>query len=994
MQFRKVFTGLWLTLSLVPQAASAQVQPLGAVPQRSRRFIPANGQFGPQPGAPAGAPAAPSGPAHRDIVVKPSGEEGVDPINFEQRKKNAKFTFEFSKAEVIDVVKAISDMTRQNFIIPEKIKGQRVTILSPTRITSAEAYQVFYTALSANGISVVRSGKFLKLVDSKEAIKDTVPTCIDDDPSCALFHEQMVTLLLHLRHSDVGQVNTVVRSLLSRDGDVTIFQPSNAMIISEYSPNLKRVRRIIEALDVPGFNDELQLVQIQYSSAAEIAEKITQIFEVQARGASSMAPGRPAIAMPGMPQSVMGSQAQGADDGEVQISKIVPDDRTNQIIIKANKRSFEAIKKLIARLDVPISETEQGRVHVYYLENAKAEDLASTLSSLASGAPNTKSGKSASPGAPGLPPQARGGAPTEATTLFEGDVKVTADKATNSLLIMSSGHDYRALRSIIERLDKPRRQVYVEAAIMEVDLEDNESVGLNWHAPFPIKSLFGNPINDNTAFLQSAQNSSSPSPTFTALVNSTYLLQAAGGALAGIFGQPNAIKLGDSAPFQVPSFGLILKWLETTSNVNILSTPHLLTTDNEQAHIEVGQKVPFNTGLFGGLQSGLAGLGGAGAAGGAAGALGGLGGLGALGALGGGSIQRIDVSLKLTLTPQINEHNKIRLEIEQSVEDLSGEDASKSTPTTSHRSLKTVIIADDQQTVVLGGLMRDRSSDSETKIPFFGDLPILGYLFKQRNDKAQKVNLLLVLTPYIINSQADFQRIFERKIQEHDEFAAQYYGHRKEYRAHIDYSKKTGPLSRLVSTLRREREKYENGGEGDGSEVLVGPQKIKAAAAANPQKPAARQPGETTRLPTDDADQTHGQGPDAAPAAPTGVLPAVQPPAHDLGDTKVLPQAQPNAAGKSDMAPGADTFTTAPSVTEDPSSLHETKNGMPQDSGPAQGIEDTQGKEGAGNTQNTQDAQGLQDAQGTQDAQGALPQDSTFPAAPPTTQPNAATGAR
>ena len=320
------------------------------------------------------------------------------------------------------------------------------------------------------------------------------------------------------------------------------------------------------------------------------------------------------------------------------------------------------------------------------------------------------------------------------------------------------------------------------------------------------------------------------------------------------------------------------------------------------------------------------------------------------------------MSLKLTLTPQINEHNKIRLEIEQSVEDLSGEDASKSTPTTSHRSLKTVIIADDQQTVVLGGLMRDRSSDSETKIPFFGDLPILGYLFKQRNDKAQKVNLLLVLTPYIINSQADFQRIFERKIQEHDEFAAQYYGHRKEYRAHIDYSKKTGPLSRLVNTLRREREKYENGGEGDGSEVLVGPQKLKAAAAAkaNPPRAAMLQPGETTRLPTDDADQTHGQGPDAAPAAPTGVLPSVQPPAHDLGDTKVLPQAQPDAAGKSDMAPGADTFKPAPSVTEDPSDLHETKSGMPQGSGPAEGMQDLQGPqntEGALSTQGTQDQQ-------------------------------------
>ncbi|HET6347183.1 MAG TPA: secretin N-terminal domain-containing protein, partial [Myxococcota bacterium] len=276
------------------------------VPPSSARTSP------PPPGAGPGA-----------VVVKPSAAAaGDEDVDYDARKKKGKFSFEFSKAEVVDIVKAISDMTRQNFIIPEKIKGQRITILSPTKISAAEAYQVFHTALSANGISMVRAGRFYKLVDAKDAIKDTVPTCIDDDSGdCALYNEQMVTLLLHMRHVDAAQVNTVAKSLLSKDGDITVFQPSNALIISEYAPNLKRVRRIIDALDVPGFDDTLQLVQIQYSSAAEVAEKLTAVFEVAGPNARPGGAPRPMVP-PGMGMPPAG--ATGGEDSDVQISKIVP----------------------------------------------------------------------------------------------------------------------------------------------------------------------------------------------------------------------------------------------------------------------------------------------------------------------------------------------------------------------------------------------------------------------------------------------------------------------------------------------------------------------------------------------------------------------------------------------------------------------------------------------------------------------------------------------
>jgi len=758
--------------------------------------------------------------------MAPSAKAEAQAQALQAQKRAAKYSFEFSKAEIQDVVKAISDLTGHNFIIPERIKGQRLTILSPTKVTAAEAYQIFFTALSANGISLVRVGKFYKLLDSKDAIKDVVPTCVgqENQGECAMAREQMVTALLRMRYIDASQVNTVARALLSKDGDITVFQPSNALIISEYAPNLGRVRKIIEALDVSGLDDALQIVQIQYASAAEVAEKLTQIFDVGGPSSRGGMGGR---------RSPTGSSSRD-DESDVQISKIVPDDRTNQILIKANRRSFDAIKHLIHKIDVPISESEHGRVHVYYLENAKAEDLASTLSSLAQGAPAKKAQPTVVPGPVGMPPGAQGARGPENTTLFEGDVKITADKATNSLLVMCSAHDYRSMRALIEKLDVSRRQVYVEAAILEVNLKDDTQLGFDYHAPakFNQGDLGPIPAANAFGFLQSAQSGSGgPSPTLTALTDSQHLLQAAGGALGGLIGGPMPIKVGvNNEQVQLPTFGVLLKWLTSTSNANVLSTPHILTTDNEQAQIEVGEKIPFNTGLFGG-GSALGAL----ASGGAGSNVAGLGGLGGLGLASlSGSVQRIDVSLKLKLTPQINERNKIRLEIDQTVEDVTGKDERTQTPTTSKRAIKTVVVVDDQQTIVLGGLIKDSTTESDTKIPLLGDLPLLGFFFKQHSTKLTKTNLLLILTPYIISSADDFQRIFERKMREHEEFAAEYYGHRKEFRAHVDYRKKTGPFGRMVNTLRREREKLENGGIGDGTESLIGPSKEQGRSNGDP----------------------------------------------------------------------------------------------------------------------------------------------------------------
>ena len=268
-------------------------------------------------------------------------------------------------------MKAISELTKRNFIIPEKIKGQKLTILSPTKITAGEAYQVFLAALAINDITIVKVGKFYKLVTSKDSIKQPIPTCVGDADQCPKFSDQMITTILRIQNIDVSQVEKVIKGLVSKQGNLVVFGSSNSLIISEYASNITRIRKIIASLDVAGFDDELKMVQIEYATASDIADKITQIFDVEAKGKR---------------KSTKKGKTGGEDSTAVTISKIISDERTNQLIIKANKRSFEAIAQLIAQLDVPINESEQGRIHVHYLENAKAEDLASTLSSLAQSA--------------------------------------------------------------------------------------------------------------------------------------------------------------------------------------------------------------------------------------------------------------------------------------------------------------------------------------------------------------------------------------------------------------------------------------------------------------------------------------------------------------------------------------------------------------------------------------------------------------------------------
>ena len=471
---------------------------------------------------------------------------------------------------------------------------------------------------------------------------------------------------------------------------------------------------------------------------------------------------------------------------------------------------------LLRELDVPEDGT-QGQIHVVRLRHADAEELSSTLASLSQGRP-----AAANTNRRGNAAQAQSAGPA---ALFEGEVKITADPATNSLVITASKSDFTSVQRVIDSLDVPRFQVFVEAVIMEVSTTGDNTLGVGFHGGVA-PTIDG----EQTPIIFS----NTPSQDLSSLVASQNPLQLA--SLLGLAGAVRGPTLGgteDIIQGGIPAIGVIVQALKTTNDVNVVSTPHLLTMDNEEAEIQVNEQRPFPSGLtLGGLTGLAAAAGGANAAGNQA--------LGSLGGLGLGSVQfnREDVGLSLKLKPQINDEDYVRLEIEQELSDVAGIDQVTGQVITSNRSAKTVVVVRSQDSVVIGGLVRDRETRDESKTPILGDIPLIGWLFKRQQKVVEKINLLLVLTPYIVRGPEDFRKIFERKMEERKEFVDRFYGSTDEYRASIDWNRKVGPLAAYRAAMRKEMQKAENEGPGGPDETIIRPTDVELEPRPAPEGPA------------------------------------------------------------------------------------------------------------------------------------------------------------
>ncbi|MEE2902818.1 MAG: type II secretion system secretin GspD [Myxococcota bacterium] len=714
-------------------------------------------------------------------------------------KMSDKVQFEFKQADIKDIVTAISKTMCKNFIITQKVRSQKFDIISPTPITVRQSWRAFMSTLAANDFTLVKTGKYYKIVQSTDGTRSPVPMYKSDDSTPSF--DRIITKIWKLENaSDINQVVNYLNIFKSSKGQIHPFHPTRTIIATDYGTSMVRLERILNEIDQPGILEQVHLVPVEFAGAREIADILTQIFEPQkstGKGAKKTKAKKVAK------KSKAGAKGGGAS-GPLSISKIIAEERTNSLIIIASDQSFREIMELKKKLDVP-GEAD-GLVHVLRLKHADAEELASTLSSLASGTANNKRKGSKRSS------KRKSSAGSASAALFSGEVKITADKATNSLVITASKLDLQSVKKVIAQLDVPRFQVFVEAVIMEVSMKKDRNLGTSWHGGIPnedIPIIFGSQHNE----LNALQYATNPLGLTSLLGFASY---ARGPELA------DSTQLGLPGGISIPSVGVVLQALQSSNDINVVSTPHLLTLDNEEAEIQVSEKRPFPAGLSLG---GLGGLGqfanqaGAAAGGAGLGALGNLGGLG----LGSVSINREDVGLTLKLKPQINDDEYVRLEIDQELSDVAGLDQVTQQTITSKRSAKTTVVVRDQDSVVIGGLVRDRISEDESKVPLFGDLPLIGWLFKRQNRISEKVNLLLVITPYIIRGPADFYEIYSRKMKERKEFVERFYGSTKEYSAQIDWKRKTGPLAKFRQAVNSEMQKFENGGDGTDGEELVTP---------------------------------------------------------------------------------------------------------------------------------------------------------------------------
>jgi len=735
--------------------------------------------------------------------------------------------FEFKDADIKDVVTAISKMMCKNFIITSKVRSQKFDIVSPTKITVPEAWQAFLSAIEANDFAVFEVGKFYKIIQATDATRAPVPMFEDGVKVTA--DDRMITKIWKVVNApDINAVVNYLNIFKSGKGQLHPFAATNTVIATDYASSIERLERILDEIDVNGASERVHVIPVDYGTATEVAEKLNQIFEPSkapagAAGGAKRAGGGPLTESKGQRT---GAKVSVALDS-ASVSKILADDRTNKLIIIASEEGLKQIMALKRKLDIPAEGAGEGQVHVLRLRHANAEELASTLASLSQGKPTT--GKTSRvgtkpPAVPGIPQPAAAGA---TASLFSGEVKVTSDKPTNSLIITASKSDYSAMRRVIEQLDVARYQVFVEAAIMEVAIKRDRNIGLSFHGGVNA-SIDG---KDSPIFF-----GTQPTQGFSSLAAATNPASLLGNlGIAGVLRGPTLAGSEQIVAGGIPALGVLVQALQSSNDVNIISTPQLLTMDNEEAEIQVSEKRPFSSGISLG---GLAGL--AGAAGGAAGgALSSLGGLG----LGSVNIVREDVGLTLKLKPQINDQQYVRLEIDQELSDVAGEDARTQQTITSKRSAKTVVVVRDQDSVVIGGLVRDRETEGEGKVPFLGDMPLIGWLFKRQSKQIEKVNLILVLTPYIIRGPDDFYKIYERKMRERKEFVERYYGDTPDFRATVDWSRKPGPLAQYRQELRTELLKAENGGPGAEGETVVTPHSDDAPE-VNPGTPIAPPPGD------------------------------------------------------------------------------------------------------------------------------------------------------
>jgi general secretion pathway protein D len=579
-------------------------------------------------------------------------------------------SIDFNNVDINVFIKFMSELTATNFVVDQRVKG-KVTIISPSKISLKEAYKVFESVLEVHGYTTVQSGEIVKIVPSPDARSKSIETRLREETSDP--EDKVVTQLVPLKYANPVDIKRLFTPMISKSSVILAYQPTNMMIITDVYSNIRRLFKILNKIDVPGIGQKISVIPIEYADSTKMVSLLSTVFK----------PTR---------KPVKGAPAKAVT--------MVADERTNVIVLLASEVDTLRIKQLIAMLD---KETPRGKgkIHVYYCENATAEELAKVLQDV----PAQQAGA----------PKGKGGAP-----VISGKVRISADKATNSLIIMADQEDYIVLQEVIKKLDIPRSMVFIESLIMEVDLDTSLEIGIDWQA-------FGE-VRDTNVGATFADNIQPDIDAGSGALRNPF----AGGFAAGLISGSTQI-----AGITVSNISAIIRAVKTDDEFRILSTPQVLTTDNEEARITVGENRPYQTRSTTDPSGGTF-----------------------------ESFEYRDVGKILKITPHVTEGRLIRMKISLEVTniDLASTLTTSSTlPVTQKRTVDTTVIVKDGQTVVIGGLIDDSSTRNDTKVPVLGDIPVLGWLFRKRTETNQKTNLYIFLTPRVIKSPAEAQEIFKDK---------------------------------------------------------------------------------------------------------------------------------------------------------------------------------------------------------------------------------------
>jgi general secretion pathway protein D len=592
-------------------------------------------------------------------------------LNSVQQSTGPMVSIDFHDMDINLFVKFISDLTGKNFVVDEDVKGN-VTVVSPGKVDPREAYKVFESVLEVHGFAAVPSGKITKIVSLRSAGAKSIRTRLKEEAES--IGDTVVTQLIPLRYADPVTIAKLVATMTSEGSAIMPYPPTNTLFITDASSNINRLLRIIKEIDKPGVGRQVVVIPVKHASAARLVGMLRSIFKGQIK--------------------------QGADNPTTTAS-FVADQIANTVMVLGSKSETHRIQKLVQIMDEQATEGHE-RMHVYYLEHASAKQICPIIKK--------------------IPSQMRSGDGSVS------NIDISCDPSTNSLLITSSMEDFLAMKKLIAKVDIPRAMVYIEALILEVNTNKDFRLGTEWIAGDNTtvhgdsNAVYGGGFGGGTLGGERGHN-------FTGTINAntgnqTSLLPP--GFSLGIFGEVLSI-----SGIQFPSISAVIQAYKKDTDIRILSTPQILTTDNQEAAIHVGRNIPFQTNVNN-VGDGVF-----------------------------NSFEYRDIGKTLKITPQVSSASMLRLELSLDVTEL--ETSVMFRPSTLKRSINTTILVKDRHTVVLGGLIDDQVSEIKAKVPCLGDIPGFREFFKSTGLFNHETNLFVFLTPRIVDDPESAENLSDEK---------------------------------------------------------------------------------------------------------------------------------------------------------------------------------------------------------------------------------------